>query len=94
VAQILTNYNLTCRELEIAHFILQGADYETIAAEANISPSTVKTHVRSILKKTNSTSRQEFSYKINQLLENPNALYQKTRPTPNKLPPSKLPQSA
>jgi DNA-binding NarL/FixJ family response regulator len=88
VAQILTNYNLTCRELEIAHFILQGADYETIAAEANISPSTVKTHVRSILKKTNSASRQEFSYKINQLLENPNALYQETRPAPNKLPQS------
>ena len=45
-------YRMTTREVEIARLICQGFINEEIAAKLNISPGTVKTHIRNIYRKT------------------------------------------
>ena len=48
---------LTSKEREIANFIAQGCSNKVIAKTANISESTVKTHLRSIFEKLHVTDR-------------------------------------
>lgn len=51
---------LSDREREIAALIIEGKSNSAIAEALHISPSTVKTHVRSILRKNGEISREKF----------------------------------
>ena len=56
------DYNhLTKRERSVIHLIAQGASNNTIADKLNISDHTVKTHLYSAFKKTNSRNRVELA---------------------------------
>lgn len=50
---------LTERELDVLKLIAKGASNKEIAAELNISNSTVKTHIASIFQKLNTNDRTE-----------------------------------
>ena len=50
---------LSSQEIEILNYIAQGYLNKQIASELNISESTVKTHVTSILNKLNANDRTE-----------------------------------
>lgn len=50
---------LTAREKEILHLITKGMSNKLIASELNISDTTVKVHVKHLLKKLNVRSRLE-----------------------------------
>ena len=52
-----SNGYLTPREKQILAFMASGYNYKTIADDLRISPSTVKTHISNIYKKTNSNNR-------------------------------------
>jgi two-component system, NarL family, nitrate/nitrite response regulator NarL len=52
---------LTPRELEIFNLLVQGLSNKLIARELNIVDSTVKVHVKNILKKLNFKSRMEIA---------------------------------
>jgi DNA-binding NarL/FixJ family response regulator len=52
---------LTRREIEILRFIARGYSYKDIAGRLHVSPRTVETHVRSVLRKLQLTSRYELS---------------------------------
>lgn len=57
-----TNYShLTKREKSVIHLIAQGASNNAIAEKLNISDHTVKTHLYSAFKKTNSRNRIELA---------------------------------
>lgn len=47
------DYELSIREREVIRFLAEGLTSNVIAAELNISPETVKTHRKNILRKTN-----------------------------------------
>lgn len=53
--------NLTKREKSVIHLLAQGANNHSIAERLNISDHTVKTHLYSAFKKTNSRNRIELS---------------------------------
>ncbi len=53
--------HLTKREKSVIHLIAQGASNNTIADKLNISDHTVKTHLYSAFKKTNSRNRVELA---------------------------------
>lgn len=53
--------NLTKREKSVIHLIAQGASNNKIADKLNISDHTVKTHLYSAFKKTNSRNRVELA---------------------------------
>jgi DNA-binding CsgD family transcriptional regulator len=55
-------YDLTRREAEILGYAARGLSDRQIAEALFISPNTVKTHIRSILRKTGSASRREFPF--------------------------------
>lgn len=55
-----TRYHFTSRELEILQLISKGMDSEHIASKLHLSPHTVNTHRRNILKKTDQTSTQDL----------------------------------
>ena len=59
---------LTLMECEVAALVAEGHSDKDIALRLNIAPRTVQTHVRSILKKTNSDNRTKFAilYRENQ----------------------------
>jgi len=50
---------LTAAELRVLRFLPSHLSYPQVAASVNVSPNTVKTHVRSIYRKLDATSRQE-----------------------------------
>jgi DNA-binding NarL/FixJ family response regulator len=52
---------LTSREREILRYIARGYAYKEIAAQLHISVKTVETHVSSVLRKLQLTSRYELS---------------------------------
>ncbi|GEM_PF-5545134 len=58
-------YSLTNREVEILSLVLKGLTNQEIAQSLYISPSTVKAHLRSILKKTGTENRLRLYQKIN-----------------------------
>jgi DNA-binding NarL/FixJ family response regulator len=62
-ATSLGPHGLTPRELEVVRAIQQGKSNKVIAYEFNISLSTVKIHVRSIMKKTRANNRTHIAMK-------------------------------
>lgn len=55
----------TERQIEVIEALRRGKANRTIAHELNLRESTVKVHVRNIMKKLNATNRTEVAYKIN-----------------------------
>lgn len=63
--------SLTARELEILKLISKGLSNKLIARELDISDSTVKVHVKHVLKKMNLRSRVEAAvWAVNELPDN------------------------
>lgn len=58
-AESVPEFKLTPRETEILSFMVQGLTNRQIALELDLSPSTVKFHVSSVLSKLNAASRTE-----------------------------------
>jgi len=56
----LAPYNLTSREVEIVTLLLQGRNNPYIRESLNISPNTLKTHLRNIFRKFSISNRQEL----------------------------------
>lgn len=59
--ETITAKGLTPRELEIVKLIKQGYSYPAIAKELHIVVSTVKSHVKSIFIKTDTTSKMQIA---------------------------------
>ncbi len=57
----------TARQVEVAEALRRGKANKIIAYELNLRESTVKVHVRNIMKKIKATNRTEVAYKINDL---------------------------
>lgn len=57
----------TARQAEVAEALRRGKANKIIAYELNLRESTVKVHVRNIMKKIKATNRTEVAYKINDL---------------------------
>jgi len=53
--------NLTTREQQVAHLVASGYSTDNIAALLGVEESTVRSHIKSIFKKTGSRSRIELS---------------------------------
>jgi DNA-binding NarL/FixJ family response regulator len=53
---------LTPREREVLHHLARGYAYKAIAARLGIGPRTVETHVASVLRKLQLSSRHEVSH--------------------------------
>lgn len=73
IYEIFTNsYQLTTRESEVLHLIVEGYTNSEISSALYIAESTVKFHVGNIFKKTHCSSRTQlgllFKEKLNQLL--------------------------
>ncbi len=58
--KLFQHYNISLREQDIIHLLLQGYRYQEIAEELYISVNTVKTHVRNIYPKFGVKSRYEL----------------------------------
>jgi DNA-binding NarL/FixJ family response regulator len=57
----------TSRQLEVALALRRGKANKIIAYELNLRESTVKVHIRNIMKKLKATNRTEVAFKINDL---------------------------
>lgn len=57
----------TLRQAEVAQALRRGKANKIIAYELNLRESTVKVHIRNIMKKLKATNRTEVAYKINDL---------------------------
>lgn len=57
----------TSRQAEVAQALRRGKANKIIAYELNLRESTVKVHIRNIMKKLKATNRTEVAYKINDL---------------------------
>ena len=55
-----STHKLSAREREVLGMVLEGKDNRTIANELFLSEGTVKTHVHNIMKKTETSSRDEL----------------------------------
>lgn len=55
---------LSTREKEIIHWLAQGLVYKEIGEKLNISPQTVRTHIRNIYEKLQVTSKTEAINKV------------------------------
>ncbi|WP_374567858.1 LuxR C-terminal-related transcriptional regulator [Nitratireductor sp. ZSWI3] len=58
----------TAREAEVADALRRGKANKIIAYELQLCESTVKVHIRNIMKKLNATNRTEVAYKIREML--------------------------
>lgn len=70
VEVIAARYDLTEREKEVLDHINRGKSNKQIAAELSISENTVKRHVNSIFRKTETQSRHEIVFKISNISTN------------------------
>ncbi|WP_353646636.1 response regulator transcription factor [Mesorhizobium sp. WSM2239] len=59
---------LTARQIEVAEALRCGKANKIIAYELNLRESTVKVHIRKIMKKLNATNRTEAVYKMDTML--------------------------
>jgi DNA-binding NarL/FixJ family response regulator len=59
----------TPRQEEVAMALRRGKANKIIAHELSLRESTVKVHIRNIMKKVKATNRTEVAYKINRLLQ-------------------------
>lgn len=59
VAPAITDFQLSDREKELLHLMVEGHNYKDIAEKAFISYETVRTHVKHIYKKLHVASRSE-----------------------------------
>lgn len=57
----------TLRQAEVVQALRRGKANKIIAYELNLRESTVKVHIRNIMKKLKATNRTEVAYKINDL---------------------------
>jgi DNA-binding NarL/FixJ family response regulator len=57
----------TLRQTEVAQALRRGKANKIIAYELNLRESTVKVHIRNIMKKLKATNRTEVAYKVNDL---------------------------
>lgn len=57
----------THRQAEVAQALRRGKANKIIAYELNLRESTVKVHIRNIMKKLKATNRTEVAYKVNDL---------------------------
>ncbi|MGH8451168.1 response regulator transcription factor [Pseudomonas sp.] len=55
--------NITDRESAVLNFLVQGLTNKEIGRELGISDHTVRDHISSMLKKTNTASRVELAVK-------------------------------
>ena len=55
----ITDVSLTARETEILECLAEGLNNKTIANKLGISDTTVKVHIKNLLRKLNLTSRLE-----------------------------------
>lgn len=60
--------NLTSRQTAVADALRQGKANKTIAYELNMCESTVKVHIRNIMRKLKATNRTEAAFKLNAIL--------------------------
>lgn len=70
VEVIAARYDLTEREKEVLDHINRGKSNKQIAAELSILENTVKRHVNSIFRKTETQSRHEIVFKISNISTN------------------------
>lgn len=66
--EITPEHNLSDREWEVARLVSKGQSNLEIAAELNISERTVKAHISSIFKKTNTESRLQLALYVKALI--------------------------
>ncbi|MDD7430033.1 MAG: helix-turn-helix transcriptional regulator [Oscillospiraceae bacterium] len=64
--QFIQKHELSSRETEVLHLIIEGASNGEISGKLFISENTVKFHVRNILKKTGCANRSELLAVLNQ----------------------------
>lgn len=57
----------TERQLDVAHALRRGAANKTIAYELGLCESTVKVHVRNIMRKLRATNRTQAAFRLNEL---------------------------
>lgn len=57
----------TARQTEVVEALRRGKANKIIAYELNLRESTVKVHIRNIMKKVKATNRTEVAYKLNDL---------------------------
>lgn len=62
------NESFTPREIEVAEALRRGKANKIIAYEMNLCESTVKVHIRNIMKKLGATNRTEVAYKIGDMI--------------------------
>ena len=53
-------FNLTKREKEILHMLVNGYSYKVIAGDLNITPNTIKTHIKHIYEKLQVQTRTDL----------------------------------
>jgi DNA-binding NarL/FixJ family response regulator len=70
-AQLAEEPNLTSRELAVIDLLREGSANKVIAKRLNMRESTVKVHVRNILKKLRATNRTHAATIANRLLAKP-----------------------
>ena len=60
--------DLTSRQAAVAEALRRGKANKTIAYELNMCESTVKVHIRSIMRKLQAKNRTEAAFKLNAVL--------------------------
>ena len=65
---------LTPRQLAVLQYLTQGKSNKIIAYELGMSESTVKVHVRTIMKKVHATNRTEAAFRARNLCSDPQKL--------------------
>ncbi|MBV9199706.1 MAG: response regulator transcription factor [Alphaproteobacteria bacterium] len=79
-AQFSEILKLTSRELAVVDLLREGNANKVIANRLNMRESTVKVHVRNILKKLRATNRTHAATVINRLLAKPDSMGAAERP--------------